>query len=172
MWVKVLPADLTKDVYFKELPDGQSLALHEMSRIVAGYVLRVYTDELRNTFQSSEFGPRVVMLVNEDGGHHRLPPNKRATKYAPNEYGVEIRGDAILVGESNAFVEGEDVHIFVSMPEKWKAIYDMETVAAEGGNDYEKVHSKLDDLLLSVADPDVRKMYEEIRDQFKNWPTA
>jgi len=169
MWAKVLPADPAKEAYLLELPNDQLQLIEYAAGIVNGYVKREFTQTLLEAFPSS---PRVVMLVCEDGQNRKLPINEKASWYYPNDFGVKIRGNAILIGEVDTWTDGEHDRKFVDFPEKWRFIHEMETILAEAGNDYEKVHSQFDEYLLRSVDPDIRKMYEEARDSFKNWPTA
>jgi hypothetical protein len=165
MLVKVLTSDPATESYFVEASDDPQKALLEFQRIVHGDLERISTPQLDSTFGTD---PSVVMLVNQNGDFpHKLPANKKASKYFPNEFDLPIRGEAILVGE----VAG-DAYKFVSIPEKWKILYDMETLACKYGDDYEALHSGLDDLLLKAADPDVAKYYQELRGTARRWPTA
>jgi len=170
MWVKVLPADDTKGVYFTEIPDEWN----SLEKLVHGHTELIKTRTLADKYGRHPDGwPLVAMIVNRRGQVLKLPVNKRASAYYPNEYDILIRGDVVLVGQEEKIdPETGPYYDIASLPVKWKIIYDMEAAVAEGGSDYEKVHSQLDDLLLEAADPDVRKMYEEGRDQFKNWPIA
>jgi hypothetical protein len=171
MLVKVLTSDPATASYFVEVPDDQDGAFTEFQRIVHGDLERITTPQLDSTFGTE---PRVVMMVNRNGNIPgiQLPPNAKASKFYPNDFGVEITGEAILVGEVDIWTDGEPDYTFVSIPEKWKILYDMETLACKYGDDYEALHSGLDDLLLKVADPDVAKYYQELRDTARRWPTA
>ncbi len=164
MWIKILPADITREVYFKEIPDDLEHAWQELKRIIHGYPEVIKTQTMVNAFgyDAGSAFPNVVMIINEDGQHSQMPINERATKYYPNEYDIKIRGDAVLTGwKFHAEAPGLGFDI-AEMPLKWKVIHDMETVLANKGNeDPELVHAAFDDLLLSVADPDVAKMYTE-----------
>lgn len=174
MWVKVLPAAETEEVYFAEISDQLDLAWGHLGTFVHGFIEVVKTQMLVSTFGSHPDGwPLVVMVINEQGQNLKLPINKKASKYYPNDYDIMIRGDAVLVGQVQMFdPEDGPYYDITSMPKKWKIIYDMETILAESGNDYEKVHGLFDEFLLEVADPDIAKMYKEARDQMPNWPTA
>lgn len=173
MWIKVLPADPAKEVYFKEVSDDLTKAWDEIRRMVHGFPELVRTQTLVNTFGSDLMTgqPNVVMVVNEDGQSLKLPINDKASKYYPNDYDIKIRGDAVLTGWKFYAPPEEAGFDIWTMPLKWKIIYDMETALLEGGNDYERIHSKLDNLLLEAVDSDVRKMYEEAREQM-DWRTA
>ena len=171
MWVKILPSDPTKEVEFKELPDDQTKFVHEASRIVHGYLERVYTQALLNAFPSS---PRVVMLLNEDGQVQKLPINEKASKYYPNDYGIKVRGEAILVGEIDTWTdpEGPD-RKFVDIPIKWRIINAMEKLLENADElGHLTTHAALDALVLQLVDPDVKKMYLEAQEQLKGWWTV
>jgi hypothetical protein len=180
MWIKVLPADMAKEPYWEDIPDVGESGENELEtykalrQIIAGDVEVIKTQTLVDKFGYSEHGqPNVVMVINEMSTMYKLPPNKRASIYYPNDYDLPIRGEAVLVGWQTFFDPREGPWFtFGPMPKKWKIIYDMETIVVENRNDYEKVHSLLDDLLLEVADEDVAKMYKEAREQFEHWPTA
>lgn len=166
MWVKVLPADPTKESYFTQLSEDKTQAWEQLRELVHGY-----TEVVRTQAIADEFGvdnrsvPRIIMVLNEEGQPRKLPINKKATKYYPNDYGIEIRGEAVLVGWEYYFdPEDGPQYDIASMPKKWKIIHDMETAAMEHDKDVEVLHDKLDELLLEATDPDIRIMYEEIRE--------
>lgn len=168
MWIKVLPADSTKEAYFTEVSNDLSQAWLQINRLIHGMPEVVKTQALIKTFgYSIETGqPNVVMIINESGQVSKMPINAKASKYYPNEYDVKIRGDAVLTGWRFQINSPEDMGFDIwTMPPKWKVIHDMETVLASGGEDYEMIHAAFDDLLLSVADPDVAKMYREAQAQ-------
>lgn len=170
MWVKVLPSDPTKEVYFKEIKDENSWM--EIKRIVKGMPEVVKTQTLVDTFGYSleTAQPCVVMVINEDGQHAGLPINEKASKYYPNDYDVKIRGDAVLTGWSFVISEGEMGFDIWDMPLKWRILWEMETLLAKETIGV-LVHGEFDEFLLQLVDPDVRKMYEEARDSFPsyNW---
>jgi len=170
MWVKVLPANETKEPYFTLVSNDHAQAREQLIKLVHGPPEVVKTQALMNAFGFNVYTgmPEVVMVINGNGQRSNGPINERASRYYPNEYDIKIRGDVVLTGWAGS-VDGYDI---ASMPLKWKVIHDMETVLAESGNDYEKAHSLFDDFLLQVVDEDVAKMYKEAREQFKHWPTA
>jgi hypothetical protein len=53
-------------------------------QVVGGYLEAVY------------LGPEMLMYVNEDGKHHRLPPNARATRLA---WSFSLPADDFIVGD-------------------------------------------------------------------------
>jgi hypothetical protein len=167
MWVKVLPADMKKEVYWKEVPDDENNAYVKLRQIVAGDVEIVKTQTLVTKYgYRSDGWPEVVMIVNEQGHLMKLPVNKRASVYYPNDYDLPIRGEAVLVGQQQIFdPEDGPYYTFASMPKKWKVIYDMETVFADNHLGSGITHRRLEDLLLEVADEDVAKMFREVREQ-------
>lgn len=170
--VKVLPSGPTEPSYFTELADAPYVAMQQIGQIVHGAGEIVKTQTLVDIFGHNEYSgmPLVVMVVNSLGQRAKLPINEKASQYYPNEYGIPIRGNAVLTGYE--FVVGDtpdDVgYDIATMPSKWKVIHDMETAFAEDQDDSD-VHKRLDELLLSVTDPDVRKMYEEARGQLPFW---
>jgi hypothetical protein len=166
MWIKVLTADPATEPYFREVPDDQEKAYEEFSKIVHGDLERISTQQLNDVFGDE---PRVVMIVNINADFpHKLPVNRKASKFFPNEFNLPIRGEAILVGEINVWTDGEPDYAFVSIPEKWKILFDMESAARDyfQRGQTTNLHKALDNYLLRTADPDVAKYYEELRQQF------
>lgn len=172
MWVKVLPADPMMEVFFTELPDDQDKVVHEMSRIVSGYLERVFNKTLLDTFNGMGVVgyPRVVMIVNANAQSMKMPINEKASMHFPNDYSIKVRGDAVLIGEYDAFVDGEPERLFTDIPAKWRVIHKME-IALETTEYPEQLRNKLEELVLEVLDEDVKKMYLEARDQM-DWRTA
>lgn len=167
MWAEVLPADETEEVFFFELPDDTDRAWEQIGAIIGGDPKVINNKTLTEKFGN---GPVYTVMIINAGRVRTGKVNKKATQYAPNEYDIKVRGDAILIGWSMQGTEEGLGYNITSMPAKWKTIYDMETVYADDEVDLRTTHRRLDELLLSAADPDVAKMYREALEDLQ-WHT-
>ena len=100
--IYVVPADESQEPHYERISPN----LDKFKAIVGGWIEIVRTEFLPEL----PCGCHIVMVVNEDGYNHNLPPNPRVQMYYPWN---PVVGDVFLVAEG--FTEEDEID-FVSLP--------------------------------------------------------
>ena len=127
--VLVIPATEGNDIEERELPGNGEYPevilllasfLPTNTKLLRMTVERIVSDELHRFLMQLAYpypleGVRLSMWVDEDGHMKHLPPNPRASRFAPSRF--PIVGPALLIAE----VDHEDGTVFVNMWSKVNA---------------------------------------------------